>query len=83
MKRKINNRKLKLGAVSLTVTMLTLAAVIIFNVAFTALAYKVDEVVACNGDNPLAERVLGVEEFEFEECLDECLLCQVVGILGG
>ena len=40
MKRKINNRKLKLGAVSLTVTMLTLAAVIIFNVAFTALAYK-------------------------------------------
>ncbi len=40
MKLKINDRKLKFGSVSLAITVLTIAAVIIFNAAFTALAYK-------------------------------------------
>ncbi len=40
MKIKINDRKLKFGGVSLAITTLVIAAVIILNVAFTALAYK-------------------------------------------
>ncbi len=40
MKMKINDRKLKFGGVSLTIVLLVIAAIIILNVAFTALAYK-------------------------------------------
>ena len=40
MKTKIHNRKLRLGAVSLSIALLVIAAIIILNVAFTALAYK-------------------------------------------
>lgn len=40
MKRKINDRKLKFGSLALSISLLTIAAVIILNVAFTALAYR-------------------------------------------
>ncbi len=40
MKLKFNDRKLKYGSVSLAITLLVLAAIIIINTAFTALAYR-------------------------------------------
>ena len=40
MKIKVNDRKLAFGSVSLSIALLVIAAVIILNVAFTALAYK-------------------------------------------
>ena len=50
MKRKINDRKLRFGAASLSITLLTVAAVIILNVAFTALAYKFSLYTQLSGD---------------------------------
>ena len=40
MKIKLNDRQLKFGGVSLTITVLVIAAIVIFNAAFTALAYR-------------------------------------------
>ena len=40
MKIKLNDRQIKFGGVSLTITLLVIAAIIILNAAFTALAYR-------------------------------------------
>ena len=40
MKMKIRKRTLKFGAEALAITALTIAAIVILNVAFTALAYR-------------------------------------------
>lgn len=50
MKMKINNRKLRLGTLSMSIALLVVAAVIILNVAFTALAYKFSLYTALSGD---------------------------------
>ena len=40
MKQKINKRALKFGSEAIIITLLTIAAVVILNVAFTALCYR-------------------------------------------
>lgn len=50
MKIKVNDRKLAFGSVSLSIALLVIAAVIILNVAFTALAYKFSLYTPLSGD---------------------------------